>query len=175
MLSPTMSLSAILLPEFDQETAGLRKTLERVPDAKLAWKPHAKSMSLGGLATHLANTLTWGERLVKTNEFDLAPPGAPAPKTEELRSRAEILAVFDKNLAAARSALAGVSDAQLGESWSLLAGGKKLFTLPRGACIRSFVFNHMIHHRGQLTVYLRMLDVPLPALYGPSADEGQLE
>jgi uncharacterized damage-inducible protein DinB len=169
-----MSLSAILLPEFDHETAGLRTTLERVPEDKLGWKPHGKSMSLGGLATHLANTLSWGERLILTDSFDLAPPGKPAPKMDELRSRAEILAVFDKNRAAARRALEGASDAKLAEPWSLLAGGKTLFTLPRASGVRGFVFNHMVHHRGQLTVYLRMLDVPLPALYGPSADEGQL-
>jgi uncharacterized damage-inducible protein DinB len=169
-----MSLSSSLLPEFDQELTNLRKTLERVPDAKLAWKPHAKSMSLGGLATHLANVPSWGSRLIDTSEFDLAPPGQPPPRMQELHSRAEILATFDANFAAARKALAGASDATLLGPWTLLAGGKKLFTLPRNACLRSFTLNHMIHHRGQLTVYLRLLDVPLPALYGPSADEGSL-
>jgi uncharacterized damage-inducible protein DinB len=166
-----MNLSASLLPEFDQEVANLRKTLERVPDEKLAWKPHAKSMSLGGLATHLGNTLSWGERVVLTDDFDLAPPGQPAPRMVELRSRAEILAVFEKNAAAARKAIAGAGDAKLHGPWSLLAGGKKLFTLPRIACLRSFVFNHMIHHRGQLTVYLRQVGAKVPAVYGPSADE----
>lgn len=169
-----MSLSASLLPEFDQEIGNLRKVLERVPDAQLAWKPHAKSMSLGGLATHLANMLTWGERVVAADDFDLAPGGKPVPKLVELRSRAEILATFDANRARARAALAGASDANLAGPWSLRVGGKALFTQPRVACLRGFVFNHMIHHRGQMTVYLRMLDVPLPALYGPSADEGQL-
>jgi uncharacterized damage-inducible protein DinB len=169
-----MSLSASLLPEFDQETTNLRTVLERVPEAKLSWKPHAKSMSLGGLATHLGNTLSWGERVISGSEFDLAPPGQPAPRMQELRSRAEILARFEKNREAARAALEGASDATLLGPWSLLAGGKALFTLPRLACLRGFVFNHMIHHRGQMTVYLRMLDVPLPALYGPSADEGSL-
>lgn len=169
-----MSLSASLLPEFDQETANLRKTLERVPEARLSFRPHAKSMTLGGLATHLANTLSWGERLILHDEFDLAPPGEVAPRMQELRSAAEILATFAANRAAARKAIEGASDAVFAQPWSLLAGGKKIFTLPRSACVRSFVFNHMIHHRGQLTVYLRLLDVPLPALYGPSADEGQL-
>ena len=170
-----MSRSAALLPEFDLETANLRTVLERVPEAQLAFQPHAKSMSLGGLATHLANTLSWGERLILQDEFDLAPLGQPAPRMQELRSGAEILACFDTNRVAARRAIAGASDAQFDEPWSLLVGGRKLFTLPRGACLRSFVFNHMIHHRGQLTVYLRMCDVPLPALYGPSADEGKLD
>ncbi len=169
-----MTLSASLLPEFDQETTNLRIVLERVPEAQLAWKPHVKSMSLGGLATHLGNTLSWGERVISGNDFDLAPPGKPVPKMEELRSRAEILATFDANRATARKALAGANDATLLGPWSLLACGKPLFTLPRIACLRGFVFNHMIHHRGQMTVYLRMLDVPLPALYGPSADEGKL-
>jgi uncharacterized damage-inducible protein DinB len=169
-----MSLSASLLPEFDHETTNLRAVLERVPEAQLGWKPHARSMSLGGLATHLANTLSWGERVLCGSEFDLAPAGQPAPKMQELRSRTEILAQFDANRASARKALAEASDAALLEPWSLLAGGKKLFTIPRASCLRGFVFNHMIHHRGQMTVYLRMLDVPLPALYGPSADEGSL-
>ncbi len=169
-----MTLSASLLPEFEHETSNLRTVLERVPEAKLSWKPHAKSMSLGGLATHLGNTLSWGERVILENDFDLAPPGKPVPKMVELRTRAEILSTFDTNRAAARKALAGASDATLLGPWSLLVSGKALFTLPRSACLRSFVFNHMIHHRGQMTVYLRMLDVPLPALYGPSADEGKL-
>jgi len=168
-----MSLSTTLLPEFDQETANLRRTLERVPDEKLDWKPHPKSMSLGGLATHLANMLTWVNHTLEASELDMAPGGKPL-KAAELRSRAGILAAFDANSAAAHRALAGASDATLAGPWSLLAGGKTLLTLPRTACLRSFVLNHMIHHRGQLTVYLRLLDVPLPALYGPSADEGRL-
>jgi uncharacterized damage-inducible protein DinB len=110
--------------------------------------------------------------LIEQTEFDVAPPGQPPPRMKELTSRAEMLALLDTNVAAARKALAGASDAALAAPWSLLAGGKKLFTLPRGACLRSMVLSHMIHHRGQLTVYLRMLDVPLPGLYGPTADEG---
>jgi len=169
-----MTISASLLPEFDSETTNLRTVLERLPDEQLSWKPHAKSMSLGGLGTHLGNTLSWGTRVILERDFDLAPPGKPVPKMVELRSRAEILATFEANRAVARQALAGASDETLLGPWSLLAYGKPLFTLPRIACLRSFVFNHMIHHRGQMTVYLRMLDVPLPALYGPSADEGKL-
>jgi len=167
-----MSISTSLLPEFDHEMASLRKVLERLPDEKLAWKPHAKSMSLGGLATHLSNLPTWGTRLLESNEFDVAPPGKPPPRMSELRSRAEILAALETNVAAARKAIAGAGDAKFAEPWTLLAGGKKLFTLPRGACLRSMVLSHLIHHRGQLTVYLRILDVPLPGLYGPTADEG---
>lgn len=169
-----MSLAAQLLPEFDQETAVLRTTLERTADAHLAWRPHAKSMSLGGLATHLANTLTWAERILCTTELDLAPVGAPPYKMEELRSRAAILESFDRNRVAARAALSAAPDASFAVPWTLLAGGKPIFTLPRGVCLRSFVLSHMIHHRGQLTVYLRLLDLPVPATYGPSADEGQL-
>lgn len=169
-----MSLATSLLPEFDQEMANLRKTLERIPDGKLGWKPHKKSMSLGGLATHLATMLTWVNYTIEASELDLAPPGKPPYKAEELATRAAILAAFDKNAAAARKAIEGASDAKLKGMWTLLAGGKKLFSLPRIACLRSFTMNHMIHHRGQLSVYLRLLDVPVPALYGPSADEGQL-
>jgi uncharacterized damage-inducible protein DinB len=169
-----MKLSESLLPEFDQEMANLRKTLERVPDDKLSWKPHPKSYHLGALATHLANMLTWVNHTIGQSELDVAPVGKAPFKAAELKSRAEILAAFDKNAAAARKAIVGASDATLRGPWTLVAGGKKLFTLPRVACLRSFSMNHMIHHRGQLTVYLRLLDVPVPALYGPSADEGQL-
>lgn len=169
-----MSIAAQLLPEFDQETAALRSALERAADAHLAWRPHAKSMTLGGLCTHLANTLTWTERILNTTELDLAPAGAPPYKLEELRTRAAILSAFDHNRAAARAALSAAPDAAFAVPWTLLAGGKPIFTLPRGVCLRSFVLSHMIHHRGQLTVYLRLCGLPVPSIYGPSADEGQL-
>ncbi|MBK7641749.1 MAG: DinB family protein [Planctomycetes bacterium] len=165
-----MSLSAALLPEFDQEVSSLRKCLERLPEGKLNWKPHAKSMSLGALATHLANLLTWVNRTLEVSEFDLAPDGEPM-KAVELHTRAELLAALDANAAKARKALAGASDECLNGPWTLMAAGKKFFTLPRTTCLRSFVLSHLVHHRGQLSVYLRMLDVPLLAIYGPSADD----
>jgi len=166
-----MPIRDALLPEFDQEMANTRKTLERCPEDKFGWKPHPKSFSMGALATHIANMTGWCVDTIEKDSFDIAPPGAPPYKEEPLTSQAELLAQFDKNAAAARAALAGASDAHFMQPWSLLAGGQTLFSMPRIACIRSFVMNHTIHHRAQLGVYLRLNDIPVPAIYGPSADE----
>jgi uncharacterized damage-inducible protein DinB len=153
---------------------GTRTTLERVPDSHLDWKPHAKSWPMGGLATHLTQIPNWAARTLQADSFDIAPLLQAPPRVEAKRSRAELLAAFHPTGAAARSALAAAPDAQLRAPWSLLKGGQKVFTLPRISALRSFVMNHLIHHRAQLGVYLRLLDVPVPALYGPSADEGTL-
>jgi uncharacterized damage-inducible protein DinB len=166
-----MALNAALLPEFDQEMAGIRKSLERVPDDKFDWKPHAKSMTLRQLAVHLAYFPSWMTMTLDKASFDYAPVGGEAYKTPAVNSRQELLEVFDRDLAKAREALMGASDAQLMETWSLLAGGKTIFSMPRIAVLRGMVMNHMIHHRAQLGVYLRLNDIPVPALYGPSADE----
>ncbi len=160
-----------LLPEFDQEMANTRKVLERCPEDKFGWKPHPKSFSMGGLATHIVNMAGWTVETIGKDSFDVAPVGAPPYKEEPFTSSAALLAAFDKNVIAARAALAGGSDEQYGQTWSLLAGGQALFSMPRIAFIRSFVMNHLIHHRAQLAVYLRLNDLPVPALYGPSADE----
>jgi uncharacterized damage-inducible protein DinB len=169
-----MAISASLLPEFDQEMANTRKALERVPDDKLGWKPHEKSMSMGGLATHLANLPIWTVLTINQDSLDLEPPGGGSLRVEEKRSRREILEDFDKNVTAARDAVAGASDEELLKPWSLLKGGVTLMTLPKIVVLRSFVMNHVIHHRGQFTVYLRLNDVPVPSIYGPSADEGEM-
>jgi len=161
-----------LLPEFDQEMAVTRKTLERCPEDKFGWKPHSKSFSMGSLATHIANMVGWGVDVMEKDSFDIAPPGAPPYKEEPAKSTAELLAAFDKNAAAVRAALAGAGDEHFAKNWSLLSGGQPIMTFPRGAVIRSFVMNHTIHHRAQLGVYLRLNDIPVPATYGPSADEG---
>lgn len=166
-----MGLGQSLLPELDHEGRGTRATFERVPDAKLEWRPHGKSMTLGGLATHLAGLPTWMAITVDEDSFDLAPPGASPPRREALPSRAAILATFDRNLAEARAILAGATDETLLASWTLRKGGNDVFTMPRIAVVRSFILNHTVHHRAQLGVYLRLLDVPVPSLYGPSADE----
>ena len=166
-----MALSESLLPEFDHETANTRKTLERAPEDRWDWKPHVKSMTVGGLTTHLANLLSWAVTTIEEDSFDLGPPGSKPPAMQALGSRAEALEAFDKNVRAAREAIAGASDEMLLASWSLKAGGQTLFSMPKIAVLRSFVMNHMIHHRAQLGVYLRLCDVPVPALYGPSADE----
>ena len=164
------NLSKAILPEFDQEMANTRKSLERVPEDKLSFKPHAKSMTLGGLATHLATINHWAEAIFGLDAFDVST----APPTTELKSRAEVLAAFDKNTATARKAIADSTDAHLMKPWSLTAGSNTVFTLPRAAVVRSFLLNHNIHHRAQLGVYLRLNDVPVPSIYGPSADEGNM-
>jgi uncharacterized damage-inducible protein DinB len=166
-----MSVSANLLGEFDQEFGNTRRVLERIPEGKFDWKPHAKSMSLGRLATHLAELALWCTQTFKRTELDLAPPGAPPYQPPTFSTRAEVLQAFDENVRAARAALAAASDPDFMVPWSLKRGGAILFTLPRIAVYRSFVMNHMIHHRGQLGVYLRLNDVPVPPLYGPTADE----
>lgn len=166
-----MSIAQSMLPEFDQEMASTRKTLERIPDDKLDWKAHPKSNSIGWVGSHLAEIATWAEGTLSQDSWDLNPPGGEPYRTPQLRSRKEILEVFDKGVAAARKALESTTDAAFMKDWSLLDAGKPLFTMPRIAVIRAFVLNHMIHHRAILTVYLRLNDIPVPALYGPSGDE----
>jgi uncharacterized damage-inducible protein DinB len=165
-----MALADALLPEFDHEIGTTRKLLERVPDDRLAWTPHAKSMSLGGLATHLSTILWWGEMTLARSEFDTAGIGT----RPDAASRAQILETFDRNAAATRALLSGKSDAELMAPWALKRGDQTIFSMPKAAVWRSFVLSHLVHHRGQMSVYLRLLDVPVPSIYGPSADEGQL-
>jgi len=166
-----MALNHALLPEFDSEMANTRKTLERVPEDKFGWKPHEKSTTMGNLAVHLAQLPSLGERALANDSLDVNPPDGPGYTPPQVNTREELLALFDKNVAAARAAIAGASDEHLLRSWSLLNGGKVMFTLPKAAVLRSFLLNHSIHHRAQLGVYLRLNDVPVPSIYGPSADE----
>ncbi|HMF76193.1 MAG TPA: DinB family protein [Bryobacteraceae bacterium] len=166
-----MKISDSLLGEFDQETKTNRTVLERCPDEKFGWKPHLKSWDMSTLASHIAYLLSWGADILTKDAFDVAPEGADPYKEAALPSSKELLALFDKNAAIVRAALAAASDEHFRKDWSLLAGGKVLFTMPRIAALRSFVFNHTVHHRGQLTVYLRLNDIPVPCIYGPSADE----
>lgn len=162
-----MAMIDALMPEFDHEMASTRKVLERVPEERFDWKPHPKSFSLGALATHVARLPAWGSETLNKSEIDIggAPPATAAA------SKQELLAAFDDNVAHARSALAGRTDAELMAPWSLKRQGKTVFSMPKNAVLRAFVLSHLIHHRAQLTVYLRLLDVPVPSLYGPSADE----
>ena len=166
-----MSLAANLLPEFDQEIQITRRMLERVPEGKFEWQPHPKSMKLGRLASHLAELPTWGSMTMETDEFDVAPAGKQAYASKILANRAEILATFDTNAAAARRAIAAATDAQLGRPWTLKSGGNAVFTMPKMAVLRGMVMNHMIHHRAQLGLFLRLNDVEIPGTYGPSADD----
>ncbi len=170
-----MTIAETLLPEYDHEIAGVRETLKRVPAAKFDWKPHPKSGSMLWLASHLANLPTWGTLTVDSDELDMAPGGKPMEPPPPPADTAGLVAALGKNAAEARAAIARASDADLMKSWSLLTNGKVLFTMPKVSVLRSFVMNHMIHHRAQLGVYLRMNDVAVPSLYGPSADEAPPE
>ena len=168
-----MTIGQSMLPEYDLEMQNTRTTLERVPDDKWNWKPHDKSGTVGWLASHIATLPGWTTMTINTEQFDYAPVDGPTYQPPKIENRKELLAVFDKESAEARAALAAVSDQELMKGWTLLAGGNTVFTMPRIACIRGFVTNHLIHHRAQLGVYYRLLGVPVPGLYGPSADEGQ--
>ena len=161
-----MSFSEEYLPEFDHEMANTRKLLECVPEDKFAWKPHAKSMSLATLAGHISDMVEWADLVVSQDKLELAPgtvPQAPA-------SKAALMESLDKNVEKSRKAIADASDAHLAKNWDFLYGGHAIFSMPRTQVLRSVVMNHVIHHRGQLSVYLRLLDVPIPGMYGPSAD-----
>jgi uncharacterized damage-inducible protein DinB len=169
----SMAISQALLPEFDAEMAATRKTLERVPTDKFGWKPHQKSFAMGPLAIHIATMTGWAKDTIENDSFDIAPVGGQPHQMPKAETTAELLALFDKSVASARKALAGASDEYLMKPWSLLNGGKTVMTMPRIAVVRNFVMNHTIHHRAQLGVYLRLNDIPVPSIYGPSADEGQ--
>jgi uncharacterized damage-inducible protein DinB len=157
-----------LLAEYDHETATTRKLLERLPDDKLPWTPHARSMSLGGLATHLGNIPNWGAVILNEPSFDLS---SGPPHLDAKTSLADILAFFDESVKRTRAAM-DKSDAEYAAMWALRRGGQEMFSMPRMAAFRTFVLYHMVHHRGQLSVYLRLNDIPVPAIYGPTADEG---
>jgi uncharacterized damage-inducible protein DinB len=168
----TMSISADLLPEWDLEMASTRKTLERIPDDKFDWRPHAKSFTMGALASHVANLPQWVEATMNQDSFDLAPVDGPAagPPPPATNSK-QLLAMFDENAAVARKAIEAASDESYAQPWSLKKGGTAMFTMPRGVVLRRFFLSHIIHHRAQLGVYLRLNDIAVPAVYGPSADE----
>jgi uncharacterized damage-inducible protein DinB len=164
-----MSIAQSLLSEFDYEMANTRKTLERVPENKFEYKPDPKSMSMGVLASHIAEMCGWLPAMMQGPELDIPPGFKPFLAT----SRKQLLDKFDENVAGSRAALAAAGDQALMQEWSLKFGGNTMFTMPRIAAYRSMTMNHIIHHRAQLTVYYRLNGVPVPALYGPSADEGQ--
>ena len=161
-----MAISETLISEFQQEAVSTRQLLERVPQDKLSWKPHDKSMPLGRLATHLAELPSWTKVTLKQDTLDVA---GFSPTT--LESVAEILELFDKNATECVEVLKDTPDEEYAKTWSMTQDGNAVFSAPKGAVMRSFVMNHMVHHRGQLTVFLRLNDVPLPMTYGPSADE----
>jgi len=163
-----LAIKSGLLAEFDHEMGATRRLLERLPEDRLGWKPHDRSMSLGGLGTHLASIPHWGEAILESGSFDLAQ--APPPNVEKT-SRGAILEAFDSATNVTR-ALMDKTDHEYLAPWVLKRGTQEVFAMPRVSAFRTFVINHVIHHRGQLTVYLRLNNVPVPAIYGPSADEG---
>lgn len=165
------NISQSMLPEFDHEIANTRKTLERVPETNPEFRPHEKSMPLANLAGHVSEIPFWAVLTLTQDELDLNPADGPKYTPPVMTSRAELLAAFDAQAKQAREALAATSDEQMMQPWTLKSGGQEFLKMPRVAVMRSFIMNHMIHHRAQLGVYLRMNDVPVPGLYGPSADE----
>jgi len=166
-----MALNELLLPELDMELANTRKVLERLPVDKLDWRPHEKSGSLVWLAKHLANLPGWGTLTLVRDSYDMAPDAKIPDDFPGDSVREAILAVFDHKAAELRAALIGTSDEAFQHPWTFSVGGKPLFTQPRYAVLRGMFLNHLIHHRAQFCVYLRMNNVPLPAIYGPTADE----
>lgn len=164
-----MAIIDALLPEFDREMGLTRRALERVPDGQFDWKPHPTSVTLGRLAEHLTEMPQWAAITMAQDGIEMTkerPPDYVRPAT-----RAAVLAQFDQYLKEGRGHVVNKTDAEFNAPWTLRAGGKEVFTMPKAAVMRNFVLNHMIHHRGQLMVYLRMLGIPVPSIYGPSGDE----
>ncbi|MEE9134012.1 MAG: DinB family protein [Gemmatimonadota bacterium] len=166
-----MAIHEALLAESQMEALQTRKLLERVPEEKLGWKPDEKSMTMSRLASHLAELPGWCDAVLKQDEFDIAPPDAPPYETRELESVSEILETFDAGMAKMREALAATSDEEFMKTWTLKKGGEEVFSAPKIGVVRNMLLNHAVHHRGQLSVYLRLTGVPVPATYGPSYDE----
>ncbi len=167
-----MAYVDMVLPEFDREMAVTRTLLSRVPETEAGWRPHEKSMTLGRLAMHVADLLVWGQQTFEKPEIDLRPADGsdPVPRAE-FETTEKLLERFDTNLANARAAIVATDDEAMMAPWTLKAGDQVFFTMPRMMSYRYFVMNHLVHHRAQLTVYLRMNNIALPGIYGPTADE----
>jgi uncharacterized damage-inducible protein DinB len=160
-------ISEMILPEWDMEMASSRKLLACVPDGKFDYKPHEKSMTLGRLASHVAELAGWAKETMTLDKLELDPSYKPHVAT----NNAELMEMFDQCAGAGRAAIAGAKDEDYGVMWSLVMGGQTVFSQPRAATLRGMVMNHHLHHRAQLGVYLRMLDIAIPGMYGPSADD----
>lgn len=163
-----MPMIDAILAELDYEAATTRRLLERVPEDKWDWKPHEKSFTLKELTQHMAEMPGWMKAVAGQDDLDL---GGEQPPRAEIRTRDELLALYDENVAAFREAAPQATDDAMRKPWRLRTGDKVHFEVPRAGAIRTFILNHLIHHRGQLSVYLRLLDVPIPSIYGPSADD----
>ncbi|HEY9285297.1 MAG TPA: DinB family protein [Pyrinomonadaceae bacterium] len=166
-----MSIAQTLLPEFDHEMQTTRAVLARVPEADADWRPHPKSMTLGQLASHVTNIVRWGGATFELEVLDLASPDAAQFAPPKFETTEKLVERFDANVAETRAALSAAADEEMGVVWTLKSGAQTILAMPRAATYRSFMMSHLIHHRGQLSVYLRLRDVPLPPIYGPTADE----
>jgi uncharacterized damage-inducible protein DinB len=166
-----MTIGSVLAAELTHEAGTTRTIIERLPDDKFGWKPHEKSMTLGRLAGHIIEMVGWTGSTLTQDGIDFATMNY---EPRVYTTTAEMLEDFDKNVADALSVLSSVDDAEMFKSWSMRNGETLYFEMPKAAVMRSFVMNHIIHHRGQLAVYIRLLDIPVPSIYGPSADEGQM-
>jgi hypothetical protein len=169
-----MKLSEMFLAQLEPEARRCRRALDHVPDGREDWKPHAKSMPLGRLAMLVAQMLTWFPMIIHDDHLDLAPVSGPKYTPQQLTNKAERLKAFDEACEKARQALAGASDEQLAKPWKLMVAGKVVSEDPRHVVLRD-TFMHLSHHRGQLTVYIRLCEAPVPAIYGPSADESRFD
>jgi uncharacterized damage-inducible protein DinB len=165
-----MTIAEILLPEFDHEMATTRRMLEIVPADAAGWRPHPKSTTLGDLAAHIARLPVWGRYTLQQTELDLGLPENASIARAPFTTTADLVERFDRNVQETREVLAATPDSEMGKPWTLKNAGAVVFSIPRAAVIRAFVLSHMIHHRGQLSVYLRLRDVTLPSVYGPTAD-----
>lgn len=161
------------LGEFDHEMQTTRTLLARVPDASADWRPHPRSTPVGTLAQHITNLVGFGALIAQAPERDIAPVGGPPYAPVPFTTTAAMLDAFDANVAASRAAIARLTEPALREPWTLRAGAHTIFSMPRAAVLRTYLLNHVIHHRGQLSVHLRLLNVPLPSIYGPTADEAR--
>ena len=168
-----MKFGEMLLAEYDREMANTRKMLAQVPQEKFDWRPHQKSWTMGQLSTHIANLPHWAIFTIERDEFDMAPVNGNDEAVPPAKTVAEVLERFDKNILAARKTIATAENSTYLEFWTLLKGGNKVMSQPKIAVIRGFVMNHIIHHRAQLGVYLRLNDVAVPSVYGPTADGKQ--
>ena len=165
-----MTIAQLLVPEFDHEMATTRTLLERVPQDAATWKPHQKSMTLGHLASHIASMPVWTDVIMGADELDFAGPSAAKFATPEFATTAALITSFDRNIQEARARIARGTDEDMAGMWTLRNGSHRILAMPRAAVLRSFIISHIIHHRGQLSVYLRLRDIPLPPIYGPTAD-----
>lgn len=166
-----MSYADTLLTEFDQEMTNTRKVLERIPDDKLSWKAHPRSNTIAWNANHVADIPNWLVMVLTQPSLDIAPVGGEPYPFPKRTTTNEIVELFDKNVEAARKAIVEVSDEDMKSPWTLMQGGQTFFTMPRSDVVRSMVLNHLMHHRAHIIVYLRLNDIPVPGMYGPSGDE----